>query len=173
MASNSIYLAVFDRAKGDNSVHVAILFTPQNPPANQQTSFMLHAMNYPIPKTKPSDPEIGWKFQSRPAFARTPLLRSLVLLGTTKRNAAEIEDLLKKVPVGQGNDFDCQVWAMDAVRYLTKSKTIPQLRISLDDLYKIAKNMAIKFQGVKPEDRMKRAIPTCDTAGNEIQSEVL
>ncbi|KAG2020896.1 hypothetical protein CC2G_006181 [Coprinopsis cinerea AmutBmut pab1-1] len=105
-----------------NRFDVGFLALPKNadPKSPEETAMAFLASGVPI------SGELGYVYSAKrwPVAAKIQRLHGLLYLGKLTHSRDQIWEILQKVPVAQGKDFDCTLWTRDAIKALQHEKVI-------------------------------------------------
>lgn len=118
-----MYIAYYHRTPTPSlpvPFHTSLLMTPKNPDTMEtvKQSRLYHVVDRDAPG---EEAEAYWKFEARPAYARSSKLAGILLLGKVPQSVSndDIERILRSAPmkatVAEDRSWRCRHWVWDAL----------------------------------------------------------
>ncbi|KAH9941997.1 hypothetical protein B0H21DRAFT_539205 [Amylocystis lapponica] len=165
-----LYMGLYKRTRGQG-YHMALLLSPKSP-TDSVAIWRYHATNKPNPETPVTQQD--WVYEPMQVFGRDSRLLALVLLDKTGRCGEDLARVLASAPVVQSDpNWNCRSWLFGAVQHLVNRGFMTPTPVPVEQLHSIAATLADDFGKLPAEERERSPIPTCDSAGQKIRSEMV
>ncbi|KAH9949240.1 hypothetical protein B0H21DRAFT_144452 [Amylocystis lapponica] len=165
---NRIYMVLYHYSN-DDRYHAALLVS-KKPPGTERWRY--HVINRLTPVR--GGVRQDWVFDVVILGSRTTRMLALVLLGKTQRNCEDFSEPLASAPIVQDDvGWTCENWVFGAVQHLVNSGLMAPPAVAIETLYGVAAQLANEFKRLPPEERLRTPVPTCDSAGQLIESEIV
>ncbi|KAH9949238.1 hypothetical protein B0H21DRAFT_729144 [Amylocystis lapponica] len=169
---NRIYMGLYKRTgPRGKDYYTTLLLSPESPD-DSMAIWRYHITAKPNPTTPVTQQD--WTYETMQVFGRDSRLLSLVLLDKTERRGEDFARALATAPIVLSDpSWNWRGWVFGAVQHLINIGFMAPTAVPVEQLHSIAVTLADEFGRLSADEREDNPIPTCDSAGQRIESEMV